>query len=94
MKPRNTPPTEGLVAVGWHDLFSLSITVSGATASGKSTAAFIIEKALQEAGMMVMVKTDDCNHDAYRKTLESRKSILKGKRVIITENRDQSSSHQ
>ena len=78
MNPRQTPLTMGLVAIAWHALFSRLIAVSGPTESGKSTAAFLIEKALREAGMTVTVRTDASNLDAYRGTLEARKSILKG----------------
>ena len=70
-----------------HDLFSLFISVSGPSASGKSTVAFIIEKALRDAGAMVTVNTDDSNPDAYRETLLSRKDIVKGKHIVIRENR-------
>lgn len=77
-----------------HDLFALEISVSGRSASGKSTVVFIIEEALRNAGAAVTVKTDDRNPDAYRATLESRKAMTKGIAILVRENRDQSSSPQ
>jgi uridine kinase len=95
MKSRKTPPTEVLVGIATTDLFSLFISVSGGTASGKSTVAFIIEKALREAGALVTVTTEDRWPEAYRETLESRAEVMvKGKQIIIMENRDPHSCRQ
>jgi len=77
-----------------HDLFSLFISVSGPPVSGKSTVAFISEKALREAGANVTVKTEIRNPDAYRETLDSRKRMIEGRSIIITEHQAQNSSLQ
>ena len=77
------------MGIATTDLFSLFISVSGGTASGKSTVAFIIEKALREAGAVVTVTTDDRNQDAYRQTLDSRAAVMvKSKHILVTESRD------
>ena len=72
-----------------HDLFSLFISVSGPTGSGKSTIAFIIEKALRDAGAVVTVETDDSNKGAYRETPQSRALMVNGRHILIRESRDQ-----
>lgn len=77
-----------------HDLFALEISVSGPAASGKSTVAFIIEEALREAGALVTVETDDRWPSAYRETLDSRKQIIKLKRIVVRENPNRRSCRQ